>query len=170
MTIVRNIAPILETATVQTRTQATYQPTAQSVVAMTSELDLSVTVPQGTAKIGLTWEIMGECEEAIGYVVYKDVDGGGYNLVAASRDGSANYWSVITVPTNDVSNNGTANTSSVSLIDTSPDTGSVVTYRLYLAEVRNDGAVDFMLNRNRASTGAAFNPNGSSTGELICYA
>jgi len=163
---------ILKTATVQTRTQAIYSAAAQGVVAMSSELDLSVTVPSGTSKIGLNWNVYGEeaSGAAHGFIVYKDIDGGGYNLLAASRDGSANYWSITARPSYDTDYTTTANNTVVSIYDTSPDVGSVVTYRLYLASIRSATATNFYWNRCGGSTGAAFQPSGSSSGELICYA
>lgn len=156
---------------VQTRTQATYSAAAQGVVAMTSDLDLSITVPAGTSNIKLDWEIYGEDSNANahGFVVYKDVDGGGYSLLPESRDGSSSYWSVITRCTWDGEYLSTANTTPVSVIDTSPDEGSVVTYRLYIASIRASGTGTYYLNRCLTNSGGSLYPSGSSTGELKCY-
>lgn len=159
-------SPILAIATTgNVRTQASYAPAAQGVSAMTSDLDLVITAPTGTTKVKLDWKIYGQNNGVMGFVVYKSISGGAYSLLAMSRDGSANYWSVIT---GTVEAPAQATTTSISVIDTSPSVGSSVTYRLYVAEVRNDGAGDFYLNRYRSSTGAAYYPSGSSTGEAKC--
>jgi len=164
-------SPILAIATCQTRTQASYTAPNASVIAMTSDLDLVFAdIPVGTSKVKLDWVVNVEDSNATSsaFVVYKSVNGGAFALLTESRDGSANFYSVITRPW-DGEYTATPQVSAVSVIDNNPDIGDAVTYRLYVANIRNDGSTGLLyLNRSTASAGGNLYPACNSTGEAKC--
>lgn len=173
MTIVRNIAPILETATAQTRTQASYFLTnvEDTYVAMTSELDLQVTIPSGASKNLLSWDVYGEQQVQVttSFVVYRKVDAGAFTVLPASQNGTNDYWSCIARPVVTQTSGYAPVTTTISIQDLNlPAVGSVVTYRLYLGNPRGiDASGTFYLNRCISSAGAKLYPAGSSSGLLL---
>lgn len=154
-----------------TRTQASYSPAAQGVAAMTSDLDVVLTIPTGATKTFLTWDIMGDVDAnangRTGFVVYKDEDGGGFTLLPNSRDGSSNYYSVITTYVNDPNFTTTPSTTSVSIIDESPTVGTVTTYRIYVANTSAGTAGTYYLNKAVSAVGSE-SESGLSTCMGMC--
>jgi len=142
-------SPILAVNAGNTRTQAQYLPVAQGVVAMSSDLDIVLTPPVGTTEAHLTWDITGETDAqgGTGFVVYRDVAGGGYTLLPNSRGGSANYWECITTPVHEADVSTTPSQITISIIDESPTVGSVNTYRLYCVSTRSVTAGYYWWNR-----------------------
>ena len=155
------------------RTQAYYNfPfVAPYDIAMSSELDLSITIPSGATKNLLRWDIYGEQvnSSCVGFILYRNVDGGAFTKVAASQNATADYWSGITRPYATLSYGYASGTTSISLEDeTLPSEGSVVTYRIYANNIRNDAGGGFYLNRPASSAGASLYMAGSSCGTLMC--
>lgn len=139
-------SPILAAYADNTRTQATYSPAGQAVVAMTSDLDVVMTVPTGATKGVIEWDIFGETSSGnIGFIAYRDVDGGGFVKMPNSSDG--NYYSVINTPTFDSNSGTTASNTHVRILDESlTAVGSVCTYRIYIQNTHTSSAASFELN------------------------
>lgn len=146
-------SPIKAIYASSTRTMADYAPAAQGVVAMTSDLDITLTIPSGCTKANLRWDLSGEATDTtsgIGFVVYRSVDGGAYAILPNSRDGSSNYYSVICAATLDAQATVSPSTIPVAINDDSPPAaGSVVIYRIYCANTSAASAESFYLNRAR---------------------
>ena len=150
-------SPVLAIVVGDTRTQAQYQPAAQGVVAFSSDFDIVQTIPAGCTKAHLQWDIMCEAEIAngsTGFVVYKDEDGGGFTLMPNARDGSANYYSVITCPNYDNQFGITPSTSTVSITDESPTVGAVTTYRVYACSTAAAAAGNVYVNKAGNTVGS----------------
>jgi len=164
---VKKIGPVIYTTSQpvraiysgSTRTMADYAPAAQGVVAMTSDLDITLTIPSGCTKVNTRWDLSGEATDnaaAIGFVVYRSVNGGAYAILPNSRDGSSNYYSVICAAPLDLQAGVSPSTFPVVINDDSPPaSGSTVIYRLYCANTSAGTAESFYSNRARTAPASA---------------
>ena len=116
---------------------------------MTSDLDIVLTPPTGTTKSFLTWAMSGEVNAngSTGFLVYRDVDGGGFTILPNCKTGT-DYWEVITTPSHGGTYSTTPQQVTVSIIDESPEVASVNTYRLYVASTAAALAGYWYLNRS----------------------
>ena len=151
-------SPILAVFAGSSRTQAVYSPSTSSQVAVTSDLDITLTIPSGCTSVPMKWIVSGDVNAngngRTGFVVYRDVDGGGFTLMPNARDGSANFYSVISTYTNENSTTTPVPTA-VGIVDESPPaSGSVCTYRLYVACTSSTIAGSFYLNKAVAAVGS----------------
>jgi len=151
------VGKVLQVATVQTRTIATYAAPTTGDGTEITPLTITMTPTAAGNRIVLDWIVNGECYWNTGYIVTRN----GVKLTDTT-DATNNRWAVITAQPYDVDSTSTPDNAVIRIIDNS----SLATSSTYRIQIRSTTttAYTLYLNRTVASAGADIYETSLSTG------
>jgi len=154
------VGGVIQVATVQTRTIATYSAPTTGDGTEITPLTITMTPTASGNKVILDWIVNGECHYDTGYIVTRN----GVQLTDTTN-GTNDRWATINAQPYDTDTNSTPDNAVIRIIDNSSLAISSI-YRLHIRSTRSS-ALTLYLNRTFSSTGQDQYETSLSTGSAM---